>query len=474
MYSSSGSSAHGDAAHCGMCGACGSQPPWAPEALASLPPEEQAAVLARVEERRARFIAARDARDPPADAISLECTARRTCDSSIVDGESDATSSLPQTSTGSDLFLTPVGSPGQETEPKSEVEPEVVPKLKSKNEPKSDPEPDPKPNPDPDREPQLENEPEHEPVPKPEYDTEHETEAKPEQVAELDPEVEHPPDHETQSFPSRVTYLYDTVDLADLGADARGDSCKPECLPPVDLNEVAKPPRPDARSPDPPNVQHPSSSYESPDIVPQGQWPGDDEMEQKLRRDIIHEFADTTVEFSGLNLAGGMARCDMEVQPDKNDYGLDDESLEESVSSRRGRLSRRNDPASSLSHDSIPVLESTGFHSSPESPSQVEVSLRSPQFRVRSMPGSFRDCECDSLRKRVAELEIHVEALEGALEARAMATVSLRAKAIKGVSPKATAMARLREECDSLRLTVDFRTSIFSLHRNLLVLHRPL
>jgi hypothetical protein len=85
-----------------------------------------------------------------------------------------------------------------------------------------------------------------------------------------------------------------------------------------------------------------------------------------------------------------------------------------------------------------------------------EVSLKSPQARIRGFSGC---AECKVLRSRVSELEETAQALEGALEARAMATVSLRAK-VGGGSPKSGSdKARLREECDSLRLTVDFCSS---------------
>lgn len=171
--------------------------------------------------------------------------------------------------------------------------------------------------------------------------------------------------------------------------------------------------------------------------------------------------------------------------PDSDD-GLD--SLEDTVMTRRSQHSR----ARARSMNSIPsykgalsletvqygddseedmesganrgVLDIDGLgYARVESPRHDEVNLKSPQASRRRAFGSCRDCEV--LQRRVSELEQTAEALEGALEARAMATISARASktpshtwgspfasATKGPSEK----ARLREECDSLRLTVDF------------------
>jgi hypothetical protein len=251
-----------------------------------------------------------------------------------------------------------------------------------------------------------------------------------------------------------VADLGDSADLADVqdaayspervGATRRDDFVSLRELTETDV------------SPEPLDRAKQEVLYTSPEIVPQGQWPADGDAVSQLDQGPSHHIPNTAG-FAALSLDPGDPRPVVNHFSSGSAHSQEHEGLEESVSSRRARLSRRNDPDPIMAPDKLPTFESPGFQSTPESPSQVEVSLRSPQFRVRSMPSSFQDCECDSLRKRVAELELHVEALEGALEARAMATVSLRAKAIKGASPKNNSVARLREECDSLRLTVDFR-----------------
>lgn len=171
--------------------------------------------------------------------------------------------------------------------------------------------------------------------------------------------------------------------------------------------------------------------------------------------------------------------------PDSDDDCLD--SLEDTVTTRRSRHSRararsmNNIPSykGALSLETVQYgddseeeesdanrvgVEVDGLgYSRVESPRHDEVNLTSPQASRRRAFGSCRDCE--ALQRRVSELEQTAEALEGALEARAMATISARANKIpsntwgspftsatKGPSEK----ARLREECDSLRLTVDF------------------
>jgi hypothetical protein len=141
-------------------------------------------------------------------------------------------------------------------------------------------------------------------------------------------------------------------------------------------------------------------------------------------------------------------------------------SLEESVCYRRLQMPRRNDmqlpptpepdPGASGSGDGF--AESPVGADQPLSPSHVEVSLKSPQMQPRTFPPApfsyHEHCEqCQKLKVRIEELEQHKDALESALEARAMASVSLRAK---GVSPKSKSSSRLREEVDNLRFTVDF------------------
>lgn len=128
------------------------------------------------------------------------------------------------------------------------------------------------------------------------------------------------------------------------------------------------------------------------------------------------------------------------------------DGLEESVSTRRLRYARRSAPpaaSGAVVADDDGDAALTGGASP-----RHEVSLKSPQSRAQRFASGC--VECEVLRRRVAELEDSKQALEGALEARAMATLAARAK---GASPRAPGeKARLREECDSLRLTVDFRT----------------
>lgn len=171
----------------------------------------------------------------------------------------------------------------------------------------------------------------------------------------------------------------------------------------------------------------------------------------------------------------------------------DGDELEESVTLRRGRLPRRNLPynrsttspttaepsssdltevpqpqdtwsslqeASTLRPASLVIDppdntdEPNESEHAPESPSHVVVSLKSPQHKSRSFGFG---CDCDALQKRIEDLEEHVRALESALEARAIASTSLRARNGRGASPRMTPASRLQEECDSLRMTVDFR-----------------
>jgi hypothetical protein len=145
----------------------------------------------------------------------------------------------------------------------------------------------------------------------------------------------------------------------------------------------------------------------------------------------------------------------------------DDNCLEHSVSSRRLRTSRWSDVPSTATPN-IEADAAGGFDDDvgeppmqPVSPSHVEVSLKSPQMHSRSYsPSTFsyheQHCnQCEAFKVRIDELEEHNEALQSALEARAMANISLRAKTS---SPRSSSSSQLREEVDSLRLTVDFRT----------------
>jgi hypothetical protein len=135
----------------------------------------------------------------------------------------------------------------------------------------------------------------------------------------------------------------------------------------------------------------------------------------------------------------------------------DDNCLEHSVSSRRLRTSRWSDVPSTATPN-IEADAAGGFDDDvgeppmqPVSPSHVEVSLKSPQMHSRSYsPSTFsyheQHCnQCEAFKVRIDELEEHNEALQSALEARAMANISLRAKTS---SPRSSSSSQLREEVD--------------------------
>lgn len=128
---------------------------------------------------------------------------------------------------------------------------------------------------------------------------------------------------------------------------------------------------------------------------------------------------------------------------------LGDDGLEECVMSRRSHM-RRNMCIK-------PVV--------PEEGNMFDITRETEVLSLQSGNGDApketaeAECikceQCTSRQQKIDELEMHLEALESALAARAMESVALRAKSLKGNSANGI-VTRLRDENDSLRLTVDF------------------
>lgn len=454
------------AVKCGMCGACDAFPPWAPEALAHATKAERDAVFQDLEEKQARFLAQRrnripksgpDAEPETGDCLSSEGSPASesqhgdkaegdffspSCDDSEVTKDSAdlpsvglAEVDLNQVVEGSEGFRTPNES--------SEAFDASDPALSAQQG-------------------MFEVESSNVDV-APSYDTDkasaQSSESERAQCAQKERESD-------GDIAGELSSTFFNVDTRQTWSIISGDN-------PLSNEDWDRQPGMPTEKSENQNAAHTvnidqrysvsertvndsdkDGSYNRPtcekDIAASGTLP----TEAEIAKNGAMKLSNPSLDCQHKSLGGSFVHeADFPPSLDE-DRGSD--NLEDSVQSRRSRLSRRNFPeAGSSRYD--PDLNDEPETPEPSSP--FEVSLKSPNEKTNSCPpeGGSPTCECEVLRKRVEELEIHVDALESALNAKSIASLSQRAKSGRHSSPRWSSNARLREECDSLRLTVDFR-----------------